>query len=504
MKKIITTSALTLLTLSLGLGVSAPQVLAATTTPTVSAAATDDVKIAQLRQLYSQLDQTAYTGDDMYADAPHFDYPFSEGRLKPAYIDATVDWVNYYRQLAGLSVIPATSALNKKSQVAAAAMAAAQVNPNLDQHGLNNARKPNYVSNATWDAARNTTAASNLFFHQGVDSPSYTIGSLIADNYNLDGQDTGHRAWMLSSRLSAFGIGAAVGANGWRYANQSIINPSDYDRNPSKAVVTYPGNGVFPIEELTIHADNAHPIPWSVYFSNDDHVPSKGITVSIKNNTTGAVGTGTNVQNFNQTYYGEYNGIVTFFPKNVTLTAGNSYTVTLKGLGSKYPNGYSYTFKLFKITDDTTTPPHTSNQQVDTYQYGTGTIQYVPGYSVAEWQTPGYSKTLATTKAKHGAVVTFTGRNYANGTYWYKLTNGNWIDGRYLASNAVTRKGVKRVNYAPGYGIAVWNSPYDGRKATGKTLKTGTAWKTFKEVTVNNQVWYNLGGNQWMSGQYLK
>lgn len=504
MKKLVTTSALTLLAVSLGLGATITPQTAHAEVTAISQTATNAQRIAQLKQMYAQLDQTVYAGDSIYADAPRFGFPFSAGRLKPQYVEAATDWMNYYRQLAGLPVVPSTTALNNKSQIAAAAMAAAQVNPNLDQHGLNNANKPYAVPSATWSAAQQTTAASNLFFHQGSDSPAYTIGSLIADNYNLDGQDTGHRAWMLSSRLSAFGIGVAIGANGWRYANQAIINPSDYDRQPTKDIVTYPGNGVFPIEELTMRADNAHPIPWSVYFSNDDHVPVNGLSVTIKNNTTGQVGSGSSVKNYNQAYYGEYNALVTFLPKNVTLTAGNSYTVTVKGLGSKYPNGYSYTFELFNITSDANTPVTNSDQQVDTYQSGTGTIKYVPGYSILEWSKPGKNRVSANTKLADGTSVNFTGRTYGDGTYWYKLSDGNWIDGRYLSTSPVTRRGVKTVNYMPGYGIAVWNSPYYGQKVTGKILKTGTAWKSFAEVTVNNQVWYNLGGNQWMAGAYLK
>ncbi|KRO16914.1 CAP domain-containing protein [Lacticaseibacillus saniviri] len=505
MKKFITASALVLMSLSAGIAVvnntsTATPVYAATTVFSQK----DLAQIAAIKKTYSQLDQTVYPYDDLYAEPPRFDYPFSAGKIKPQYVDASVDWMNYFREIAGLTAVPATDYLNKKSQIAAASMAAAQVNPNLDQHGLNNASKPYYVPASTWSAAKDTTSSSNLYFHYGQDSPSDTISALIADNFNLNGSnDTGHRAWMLSSRLSAFGIGVAIGSNGWRFANQSIINPSDYTRTPTKNIVTYPGNGVFPIEELTQRATYNNPIPWSAYFASGESIPTTGLSVTIKNDTTGKVGSGAQVGNYNQGFFGGYDAVITFIPKNVTLTAGNQYTVTIKGLGSQYPNGYTYSFKLFNVTQGNTTGTTTSNKQVDTWTSGSGTIKYVSNYSIATWNQPGNGRKMVS-KLKSGSTVKYVGRNYSAGTYWYKLSDGTWIDGTYLQTGSAAAAGAKTVNYAPGYGIAVWNSPYFNKRATGKTLKTGTRWKTFKTVTVNNHTWYNLGGNQWMDGSYLK
>ena len=36
------------------------------------------------------------------------------------------------------------------------------------------------------------------------------ITDLITDHYNLTGSDTGHRAWLLSSRLTTTGIGGSL------------------------------------------------------------------------------------------------------------------------------------------------------------------------------------------------------------------------------------------------------------------------------------------------------
>ena len=66
----------------------------------------------------------------------------------------------------------------------------------------------------------------------------------------------------------------------------------------------------------------------------------------------------------------------------------------------------------------------------------------------------------------------------------------------------VPYKTVVKINYVPGYGIAVWDAPGNGHVVPGKNLKTGTKWKTGGYVTVNGVKWYNLGGKQWISEKY--
>lgn len=62
--------------------------------------------------------------------------------------------------------------------------------------------------------------------------------------------------------------------------------------------------------------------------------------------------------------------------------------------------------------------------------------------------------------------------------------------------------GVAKISYVPGYGIAVWTSPKDGKVITNKILKHGSSWKLFGKTSVNGQIWYNVGGNQWIQAKY--
>lgn len=60
-----------------------------------------------------------------------------------------------------------------------------------------------------------------------------------------------------------------------------------------------------------------------------------------------------------------------------------------------------------------------------------------------------------------------------------------------------------RINYVPGYGIAVWNTYFNGRKTTGQYLQHNTTHKvidTAKDSQGNT--WYDLGNRQWIMAQY--
>ncbi|KRM72061.1 SLAP domain-containing protein [Lacticaseibacillus brantae] len=157
----------------------------------------------------------------------------------------------------------------------------------------------------------------------------------------------------------------------------------------------------------------------------------------------------------------------------------------------------------------TTTPnvqAATSTTQAD--DKGQLLINYVPGYSIAVWNSPSASRQLTGKFLKHGTAVRYSGtdRNSNNGIEWYQIGANQWISSRYTAwtsSNVGTQIQSLTVDYVPGYSIAVWNTPLNGRKPLAKKLKNGTTWKTFAAAQVGQDMWYNLGGNQWVSVHYI-
>ena len=66
----------------------------------------------------------------------------------------------------------------------------------------------------------------------------------------------------------------------------------------------------------------------------------------------------------------------------------------------------------------------------------------------------------------------------------------------------IAMKGIGYINYVPNYGINVWYKP--NGIFTGQRLLHGTVWKIFqKAVNSKGQVYYQVGSNQWIDGQYV-
>ncbi len=220
-------------------------------------------QIQHLQKEYTELDKTKYSIENIYQTKPRLKEKFSAGSLKDSYINSQIAYINYYRSLFGLYPVTADSTANNSAQKTAAVMAAINANPFVNQHGLPADTRPNYVSKSTWKLAQSTSQTSNLNFNVTNQSAGDVITDLLTDHYNLTGSDTGHRAWLLSTRLSTTGVGAVYGNNGYRYSVQKVLNVNDIFRTASQPVVTYPNSGVFPIE--LIKGKN---IAWSIYFSN--------------------------------------------------------------------------------------------------------------------------------------------------------------------------------------------------------------------------------------------
>ncbi|KRM72437.1 3D domain-containing protein [Lacticaseibacillus brantae] len=132
------------------------------------------------------------------------------------------------------------------------------------------------------------------------------------------------------------------------------------------------------------------------------------------------------------------------------------------------------------------------------------TVNYVPGYGIAVWTSPNADHQLTGKYLQHGTSWKVFSYTTVDNTLWANVGGDQWVQAQYLADAASnsTQPEIKYVNYKPGYGIAVLNSPYNGA-LTGTTLKHGTSWKVFGYVNAGGKQWANVGGNQWVQAQYL-
>ncbi|MFJ6922576.1 MAG: CAP domain-containing protein [Lactobacillus gallinarum] len=299
-------------------------------------------EVHNFQKEYGNLNKIRYNIKNIYAKKPHLKKKFNAGALNPKYIQTQVDYINYYRSLFGLPNVTATTTFNNNAQKTAAVMAAINANPFVNQHGLPSEKRPSYISKGMWKLAKDTSETSNLNFNVSHQSAGDVITDLVTDHYNLTGSDTGHRAWLLSTRLTITGIGAAYGKNGYRYSVQKVLNTNDMFRAASQPVVAYPSMRLFPVELA-----KGNKTVWSIYLS-DKTVNSKP-EISIKDLDTGITTIATHVKNYSSSGYGNFKTIITYSPASTQIIAGHEYEVDIKGV-------YKYTFKLFKQdgTNDTT------------------------------------------------------------------------------------------------------------------------------------------------------
>ncbi len=71
-----------------------------------------------------------------------------------------------------------------------------------------------------------------------------------------------------------------------------------------------------------------------------------------------------------------------------------------------------------------------------------------------------------------------------------------------INSNGSSNSKAITIKYVPGYGIALWNGYGASRKYAGRTLANASSWAVYGEKYVDGEYWYNLGGDQWVEGQY--
>ena len=289
--------------------------------------------IKQVQNEYAALPKLPYSSTNLYATPPHLTAPFSIGQVSDNYISSTLAYINFYRQLFALPSISTNGADNNNAQIAASVMAAINADPFKNQHGLPNDKQPAFINDMYWNLAKTTTASSNLNFNASNESAGDVVTDLITDRYNLDGSDTGHRAWLLSTRATTTGIGAAYGSNGYRYTVQQVVYPGDTFNAPTKSSVTYPSSGIFPIELL-----QGNNIAWSVYLS--DQTVNGTPSIKITDLDTGQTSYGNNVKNYSNQGFGNFATIITYYPGNINLVSGHAYNVQISGVTS-------YTFKLF-------------------------------------------------------------------------------------------------------------------------------------------------------------
>lgn len=167
---------------------------------------------------------------------------------------------------------------------------------------------------------------------------------------------------------------------------------------------------------------------------------------------------------------------------------------------------------------------------------GVADVQYVGAGGAPVFNTPykGHNQVGTLKNGSYYHIKSTQSDNTINGDTWYQVDDGQWIDEHFISFDKskafivnklkngaqgtiaipedsgdstgliVSYQGVGSIVYSGRGGVAVWNSPFPGHSLTGKYLKNGSRWKIFEKVDVSDgHSWYNLGGEQWVDGQYF-
>ncbi len=465
-------------------------------------------EVHQIQNQYKNLPKDNFNADTLYASTPHLTAPFSPGSVTNSYITSQLDYINFYRALFDLPSISTNKTDNDNAQITASVMAAIKANPFTNQHGLPSETKPDYINDTYWTIAKNVSASSNLNFNVSNQSAGDVITDLLTDTYNLDGSDTGHRAWLLSSRLTTTGIGAAYGENNYRYSVQQVAYPSDGYKAAAKSTVAYPNSGVFPIELL-----QGNNIAWSLYLS--DKTISGIPKITITDLDTGQTSQATKVNNFSNKGYGYFDTILTYFPGDIKLVSGHEYNVNIS-------NVYQYSFKLFnqvaanqpklEVSEDSTKTKNKvkNSSTISSSQNIKEATDKTTRNILKQADDPSSNTTIKSAlllkaeelrdslnKNRRMNPIIF-GRSYQDGYSYYNLGEDQWFHNFYVYSNPDLTAGVVNIDNSS-LDTHIYTSPYPSlQKTTSNHVTPGKSYAYCQSITTNHTTWYYLGKKQWI------
>lgn len=160
------------------------------------------------------------------------------------------------------------------------------------------------------------------------------------------------------------------------------------------------------------------------------------------------------------------------------------------------------TNQWIKFTDTLTVAP----DRIETLPAGTvGVIKYVPNYGVALWSVPGHG--IIQNRLLKAGTAWQAGRKLTldDGSVWYNVGGKQWVDGRYFLLNgqqADTPADTRVVRVKTNTSAQVYQAP--NQRGTGRQLAAGTAWRVNQVAAQGNQLWYQVGTNQWINAADVK
>ncbi|WP_125587825.1 SLAP domain-containing protein [Companilactobacillus jidongensis] len=152
----------------------------------------------------------------------------------------------------------------------------------------------------------------------------------------------------------------------------------------------------------------------------------------------------------------------------------------------------------------------TSNVQAATVAtQATSGVLYINNASGAQiYGTPTTESGIATTGASlvNDSAWQYTKAASVNGELFYAVGKNQWIKASDTSSKPATQASTQmnKIMYVKANGNVNLYSAANGGYFTGNTVIGGYGYTVYESTTDDNgQIWYNVGQNQWVNGQYM-
>ena len=223
------------------------------------------IEIANLYQ-----DARASSTEQSFDIEPRVSAPYLAGRASAANRQSTLNNLNMYRRIAGLTPVRESEELSDEAQHGAVLLAA------IDQL-THYPGKPADMDTDFFKIGYGATSSSNI--GAGYRRMEDGIDGCIQDNSGSNLTTVGHRRWFLNPDMLYIGLGQAQASGGiyGRYYAYKVFDRSNEALNHN--FVSWPSSGNFPTELVSVK------LPWSVSLNRARYAsPSlEDVTVTITN-----------------------------------------------------------------------------------------------------------------------------------------------------------------------------------------------------------------------------
>ena len=284
---------------------------------------------------------------NVYATTPAYSKaPYVAGLMTSSYLQHLTDHVNYTRYVAGLQPVQHDIELSANAQFGSTLMAATR----YFAHSIPLSSKPADMPQAFFNSGNDAVGSSNI--GGGHASQVLFNYSCLNDSDPSNIDRVGHRSSLLSASMGKIGFGKSG-----IYSTTKVFDSSGAGL-PAGEYITWPSEGVFPLELIDHTYSYGDNLAWSFTYDRSDYsIEGKpGITLTrMADNRKWMFGSAGSGEYYKTQNYGKWGYETFIFRPATNILNGNTYksgdvfevAITgLKRVGTATPVTISYSVEI--------------------------------------------------------------------------------------------------------------------------------------------------------------